>query len=187
MSLTDEESEREIHHIDINQEIFIPKIEPLSLFSDEDDEYDEDVDSDGNKNSKKLNRQRTSLNQSKIKNSDILLMETSLTIIDQGCLSPPPFSPPPAMPLSPNTNIVTTSFNREVGFLSLPLTSSTMDSAPPSSESRKHHHKHRHHHHNKHHRHSTAVGRTAPIDERGHAFKQHPETEIVLSPSKLGQ
>lgn len=189
MSLTDEESEREIHQIDINQEIVIPSIEPLSLFSDDDD-FDEDLDSEGNKKFNKLNRQRTSLNQSKAKDSDILLMETSLTIIDQAPLSPPPFSPPPAMPLSPNTNIVTTSFNREVGFLSLPLTSTTMDSAPSASESRKHHHKHRHHHHHKH-RHSTAVGRTAPIDERGHhSFKsshQQPETEIVLSPSKLGQ
>jgi hypothetical protein len=188
MSLTDEESEREIHQIDINQAIVIP-----NMFSDEDDEYDEydeDLDSDGNKKYNKLNRQRTALNQSKAKDSEILLMETSLTIIDQGSLSPPPFSPPPAMPLSPNTNIVTTSFNREVGFLSLPLTSTTMDSAATTSEHR-HKHKHRHHHHHKQqHRHSMAVGRTAPIDERGHSFKsshQQPETEIVLSPSKLGQ
>jgi hypothetical protein len=188
MSLTDEESEREIHQIDINQEIVIPNMEPLSLFS-EDDEYDEDLDSEGDKKFNKLKRQRRSLNQSKAKDSDILLMETSLTIIDQGSLSPPPFSPPPAMPLSPNTNIVTTPFNREVGFLNLPLTSTTMDSAHPHGEPRKHHHKHRHHSHHKH-RHSMAVGRTAPIDERGHTFKsshQQPETEIVLSPSKLGQ
>jgi hypothetical protein len=186
MSLTDEESEREIHQIDINQEIVIPKIEPLSLFSDDDDN-DDDIDSEGNKKCNKLNRQRTSLNQSKIKDSDILLMETSLTIIDQAPLSPPPFSPPPPMPLSPNTKIVTTSFNREVGFLSLPLTSTTTESMPQTSESRKHHHRHRHHHK---HRHSTAVGRTAPIDDRGSNFKsnnQQPETEIVLSPSKLGQ
>lgn len=186
LSLTDEENEREMHQIDINQEIVIPSLEPLSLFSDDDD-YDEDIDSEGNNKCSKLKRQRKSVNQSKIKDSDILLMETSLTIIDHASLSPPPFSPPPPMPLSPNTNIVTTSFNRGVGFLSLPLTSTTTESMPQPSESRKHHHRHRHHHK---HRHSMAVGRTAPMDDRGPTFKsshQQPETEIVLSPSKLGQ
>ncbi|CRK93781.1 CLUMA_CG007308, isoform A [Clunio marinus] len=115
-----------------------------------------------------------------------LFMETSLMAIEPSPLSPPPFSPPPALPLTPNTNIVTTSFNREVGFLSLPLTSTTTDEAGPS-ERRKHHHRHKHHHK---HRHSTAVGRTAPIDDRGQSTSsghQPPETEIVLSPSKLGQ
>lgn len=178
MSLTDEESEREMQQIDINQEIVIP-----NLFSDDDD-YDEDIDSEGNNKCSKLKRQRTSVNQSKVKDSDILLMETSLTIIDHASLSPPPFSPPPPMPLSPNTNIVTTSFNRGVGFLSLPLTSSANESMPQPSESKKHHHRHHRHHHK--HRHSMAVGRTAPMDDRGPTFKQ-PETEIVLSPSKLGQ
>lgn len=183
MSMTDEEADREIHQIDINQEIVIPNIEPLSLFSDDDDDEELELDSEGNKNANKLNRQRRSLNQTKAKDSDILLMETSLMAIDHSGLSPPPFSPPP-LPLSPNTNIVTTSFNREVGFLSLPLTSTT---EPSQSEHRRHHHRHKHHHK---HRHSMAVGRTAPIDDRGHSFKsshQPPETEIVLSPSKLGQ
>lgn len=184
MSMTDEETEREIHQIDINQEIVIPNIEPLSLFSDDDEELD--IDSEDRPS--KLHRQRTSLNQSKAKDCDFLLMETSLMILDQTPLSPPPFSPPP-LPLSPNTNIVTTSFNREVGFLSLPLTStttSTMD-ASQSEQQRKHHRHHKHHHK---HRHSTAVGRTAPIDDRGRHKSSHhqpPETEIVLSPSKLGQ
>lgn len=184
MSMTDEETEREIHQIDINQEVVIPNIEPLSLFSDEEDL---DLDSEGDRPSK-LHRQRTSLNQTKAKESDILLMETSLMILDHPPLSPPPFSPPP-LPLSPNTNIITTSFNREVGFLSLPLTStttSTMD-ASQSEQQRKHHRHHKHHHK---HRHSTAVGRTAPMDDRGHCKSSHhqpPETEIVLSPSKLGQ
>lgn len=187
MSMTDDETEREIHHIDINQEIVIPNIEPLSLFSD-DDEEDQELDSEGKKSSK-LNRQRTSLNQTKAKESDMLLMETSLMFLDHAPMSPPPFSPPPALPLSPNTNIVTTSFNREVGFLSLPLTSTTTAATTEASHSdhqRKHHHRHKHHHK---HRHSTAVGRTAPIDERGHYKSSHqqPETEIVLSPSKLGQ
>lgn len=184
MSMTDEEADREIHQIDINQEIVIPNIEPLSLFSDDDYDDEMELDSEGNKNVNKLNRQRRSLNQTKAKDIDILLMETSL-IMDHSSLSPPPFSPPP-LPLSPNTNIVTTSFNREVGFLSLPLTSTTTDQQTPS-EHRRHHHRHKHHHK---HRHSMAVGRTAPIDDRGQSFKsshQPPETEIVLSPSKLGQ
>lgn len=196
MSMTDEETDREIRHIDINQEIVIPNMEPLSLFSDDDDE--QDVDSEGNKKTNKLHRQRRSLNQTKAKDSDILLMET----FDQSSLSPPPFSPPP-LPLSPNTNIITTSFNREVGFLSLPLTTTTLDPVPSE-----HQRKHRHKHHQRH-RHSMAVGRTAPIDERSHQHhssqhhhnhhhqhhhhqhqqqqQQPPETEIVLSPSKLGQ
>lgn len=188
MSMTDEETEREIHHIDINQEIVIPKLEPLSLFSDDDD-YEPELDSEGNKKTSKLHRQRMSLNQTRAKDSDLLLMETSLTITDSSSLSPPPFSPPP-LPISPNTNIVTTSFHREVGFLTLPLTSTTMDE--PSEPQRKHHHRHHHKHHHKH-RHSTAVGRTAPLDDRGqphrsgHSSHQQPETEIVLSPSKLGQ
>jgi hypothetical protein len=187
MSMTDEETEREIHQIDINQEIVIPKLEPLSLFSDDDD-FEPELDSEGNKKTNKLHRQRMSLNQSKAKDSDMLLMETSLMIIDPASMSPPPFSPPP-LPLSPNTNIVTTSFHREVGFLTLPLTSTTMD-PPPSEPQRKHHHRHHKHHHK--HRHSTAVGRTAPLDDRGQrtghsSHQQAPETEIVLSPSKLGQ
>lgn len=180
MSMTDEETEREIHQIDINQEINIPRLEPLSLFSDDDDYDEQDLDSDGSKKRNKLLRQRTSLNQSKSREPDMFLMESPL--------SPPPFSPPP-LPLSPNTNIVTTSFNREVGFLSLPLTSTTMDPAPSE---RKHHRHHHHKHHHKH-RHSTAVGRTEPHADRAHSsssFKcshQPPEREIVLSPSKLGQ
>lgn len=192
MSMTDEETDREIRQIDINQEIVIPNIEPQSLFSDDDDE--QDLDSEGNKKTNKLHRQRRSLNQTKAKDSDILLMETSLMVLDQSSLSPPPFSPPP-LPLSPNTNIITTSFNREVGFLSLPLTTTTLDPVP-TEQQRKHRHKHHHKH-----RHSMAVGRTAPIDERSHQHhhshshksshhhqqQQPPETEIVLSPSKLGQ
>lgn len=184
MSMTDEESEREIHQIDINQEIVIPNIEPVSLFSESDDEEELEADSEGNKNNSKLRRQRRSLNQSKAKEPDVLFMETSMTVFDESSLSPPPFSQA-SLPLSPN--IVTTSFNREVGFLSLPLTSTTTDPSP--SEQRRHHHHHRHKHHHKH-RHSMAVGRTAPIDDRGQSFKsghQPPEREIVLSPSKLGQ
>jgi hypothetical protein len=179
MSMTDDESEREIRHIDINQEVVIPNIEPQSLFSD-DDEDDQELDSDGNKNSNKLNRQRLSLNQTKVKDhGDLLLMETSLTFMEQ--LSPPPYSPPP-LPSS------------------LPLESSTSDQ-PRKHHKHSHHHHHRHRHHKHshahssneneqhreqahdrriHHRHSMAVGRTAPIDERG-----PPESEIVLSPSKL--
>lgn len=180
--MTDEESEREIHQIDINQEIVIPNIEPMSLFS-ESDEEEQELDSEGNKNTSKLHRQRRSLNQSRTKESDILFMETSMTtVFDQSSLSPPPFSQA-TLPLSPS--IVTTSFNREVGFLSLPLTSTTTDPSP--SEQKRHHHRHKHHHK---HRHSMAVGRTAPIDDRGHSHKsshQPPEREIVLSPSKLGQ
>lgn len=183
MSMTDSDTEREIHQIDINQEVVIP-----NLFSDDDDE--QEFDSDENKKASKLMRQRCSMNQTKAKDSDLLLMETSLMILDPSPLSPPPFSPPP-LPLSPNTNIVTTPFHREVGFLSLPLTSTTMD-PPPTGEQRRHRHHHKHHHHKQTHRHSMAVGRTAPIDERGHTHSyksshQPPETEIVLSPSKLGQ
>lgn len=193
MSMTDDEAEREVHQIDINQEIVIPSLEPHSLFSDSDDEYEPEFDDEGNKKKSKLHRQRKSLNQSRAKDSDILLMETSLMIMDHASMSPPPFSPPP-LPLSPNTNIVTTSFNREVGFLSLPLSSTTGD--PSTSEHTRHKHgHHRHHHsggrhHHKQHRHSMAVGRTAPLDEREHPSRsgqQPPEREIVLSPSKLGQ
>jgi len=218
MSLTDEETDR-IHQIDINQEIVIPKIEPSSLFDDdEDDEYDHDeLDSEGNKKTNKLHRQRKSINQTRSK-AELMLMETSLMMID-----PPPFesptSPPPALPLSPN--IVTTFNIPSTLSLTLPLTSTTTTSsmeASTSEERRKHHHhhhKHRHHHsslhktqqdqqqqqqqqqqHKQQHRHSMAVGRTAPItDERGQPIKsshhhQHhhqPETEIILSPNKLGQ
>lgn len=188
MSMTDDEAEREVHQIDINQEIVIPSLEPHSLFSDSDDEYEPEFDDEGNKKKSKLHRQRKSLNQARAKDSDVLLMETSLMITDHESMSPPPFSPPP-LPLSPHTNIVTTSFNREVGFLSLPLKSTTGD--PSTSEQRhKHvHHRHHHRHHHKH-RHSMAVGRTAPLDEREQPSRsghQPPEREIVLSPSKLGQ
>lgn len=186
MSMTDEETEREIRQIDINQEIVIPRVEPLSLFSDDDDD-DLELDSEGNKRPSKLKRQRTSLNQTKAKETDLLFMETSLMMLDHSPMSPPPFSPPPALPLSPNTNIVTTSFNREVGFLTLPLNATTTSTGEASHSEQRKHHRHKHHHK---HRHSMAVGRTAPIDDRGRSFKsshQPPETEIVLSPSKLGQ
>lgn len=192
MSMTDEETEREIHQIDINQEIVIPNIEPMSLFSDDDEDNEHETDSEGNNKTSKLHRQRRSLNQSKTKDSEMLLMETSLIFMDPNSLSPPPFSPPP-LPLSPNTNIITTSFNRDAGDLSLPLTKTTMD-PPPTGEQRKHrhhHHGHSHSHHHKHHhrhRHSTAVGRTDKFEDRGGpSLKGQPETEIVLSPSKLGQ
>jgi hypothetical protein len=208
LSLTDEETEREIHQIDINKEIVIPKIEPGSLFSDEGDDEEEslppheleDVDSEGNKKTNKLNRQRTSLNQSKAKEADTLLMETSLMIIDPVTMSPPPYTPPP-LPLSPN--IVTTTFNIPSTLsLTLPLTSTTTSDMAHSSSSQQqskkssHHHKHHHHHHHhkgsQHkHRHSTAVGRTAAnVDDRGQPIKdshQLTEAELVLSPSKLGQ
>lgn len=216
LSLTDDEIEREIRQIDINQEVVIPKIEPSPLFSDSidndgggdgEDLHIDELDSDKRSTSNKLNRQRTSLNQSKTaKDSDMLLMETSLTIIDTASLSPPPYTPPP-LPLSPN--IVTTTFNLPPSTLSLtlPLTSTTTSTdaanheanTNTSSSSKKHHkhhhHTHSHHHHHKgsqhKHRHSTAVGRTAPIvDEHGQAIKdshQVTEAELVLSPSKLGQ
>lgn len=207
LSLTDEEIDREIRQIDINQEVVIPKVEPSALFSDTFDDgggeefHIDEVDSEKRS---KLHRQRTSLNQSK-KDSDMLLMETSLTIIDSASLSPPPYTPPP-LPLSPN--IVTTTFNLPPSTLSLtlPLTSTTTTSdannQPPTtttSSSRKHHKHHHHHsHHHSHHkgsqhkhRHSMAVGRTAPIvDEHGQPIKdshQVTEAELVLSPSKLGQ
>jgi hypothetical protein len=224
LSLTDSDTEREIHQIDINQEIVIPKIEPTSLFNDDHDGDDEacgdELDSDRKLAMKsKLNRQRTSLNQSKAKDADTLLMETSLMFIDPN-LSPPPFSPPP-LPISPN--IVTQTFNLPSTLsLTLPLNSTTTTTnADDYGESSKHHnsnnknnntgesgttkkhhhHKHGHHHHHHHHqhskgsqhkhRHSTAVGRTAPIlDDRGHPIKdchQVTEAELVLSPSKLGQ
>lgn len=208
LSLTDEETEREIRQIDINQEVIIPRVEPTSLFDDH--AYDggleelhiDELDSE-KRTSNKLKRQRTSLNQSKTaKDGDALLMETSLTIIDTGSLSPPPYTPPP-LPLSPN--IVTTTFNLppSTASLTLPLENTTTTEASrqqqptTSSASRKHkhhHHSHSHHHHkgSQHkHRHSTAIGRTAPIvDEHGQPIKdshQMTEAELVLSPSKLGQ
>jgi hypothetical protein len=207
LSLTDEEIDREIRQIDINQEVVIPKVEPLSLFSDTFDNEEfhiDEVDSEKRSGSSKLHRQRTSLNQSKsAKDSDMLLMETSLTIIDSESLSPPLYTPPP-LPLSPN--IVTTTFNLPPSTLSLtlPLTSTTTTSdannQPPTTttSSSRRHHKHHHHHHSHHHkgsthkhRHSMAVGRTAPIvDEHGQPIKdshQITEAELVLSPSKLGQ
>lgn len=214
LSLTDDEMEREIQQIDINQEVVIPKVEPSPLFNDVidlgneggDEMHIDELDSEKRSGSSKLNRQRTSLNQSKTaKDSDMLLMETSLTIMDSASLSPPPYTPPP-LPLSPN--IVTTTFNLpppSTLSLTLPLTSTTTTSdannqQETSTSSRKHHkhHHHTHHHHHHHHkgsqhkhRHSTAVGRTAPIiDEHGQAIKdshQVTEAELVLSPSKLGQ
>jgi hypothetical protein len=210
LSLTDEESEREIRQIDINQEVVIPKVEPSSLFLDDhvfndaEDLHIDEIDNE-KRNSNKLNRQRMSLNQSKTtKDGDALLMETSLTIIDNGSLSPPPYTPPP-LPLSPN--IVTTTFNLPPSTLSLTLplentttTTETLNLQPTtSSSSKKHKHHHHHHHHsNSHHkgsqhkhRHSTAIGRTAPVlDEHGQPIKdshQLTEAELVLSPSKLGQ
>lgn len=189
MSMTDEESEREMHQIDINQEIVIPKIEPISLFSDDDVEKIEEHELD--KRTNKLNRQRTSLNQSKSKEPDLILMETSLSIHELVPLSPPPYSPPPA-PLSPEivTTQMTASPKRD--HMSLPLKSSMEDE---DSEKRAHKHKHHHshhghsHHHRRHHhsltkhRHSTAIaGIIHPKDEH-----LPTETEIVLSPSKLGQ
>jgi len=220
LSLTDSETEREIHQIDINQEVVIPRVEPTSLFSDDDDKYgvgdlneliedESQLDSDGNKKStaiNKLNRQRTSLNQSKVKDADTLLMETSLMIIDPAPLSPPPFSPPP-LPISPN--IVTTTFNIPSTLsLTLPLTNTTTSFAANSGESSKddrqhigasdgtsRRHRHHHHHHHKgssqhKHKHSSNTGRSSSADERGQPIKdshQFTEAEIVLSPSKLGQ
>lgn len=211
LSLTDEETEREIRQIDINQEVMIPRVEPSSLFDDRvfSDDIDaveelhiDEVDSE-KRTSNKLNRQRTSLNQSKTaKDGDTLLMETSLTIMDTGSLSPPPYTPPP-LPLSPN--IVTTTFNLPPSTLSLTLplentttTTEASNQQPTTSSASKkhrhHHHSHSHHHHkgSQHkHRHSTAIGRTAPIvDEHGQPIKdshQITEAELVLSPSKLGQ
>lgn len=205
LSLTDEDSERELRQIDINQEVVIPKIEPSSLFLDDQMFNDIHIDELDNekRTSNKLNRTRMSLNQSKTtKDGDALLMETSLTILDTGSLSPPPYTPPP-LPLSPN--IVTTNFNLPPSTLSLTLplenttTTETSNLQQPttSSSSKKHkhhHHSHSHHHHkgSQHkHRHSTAIGRTAPIiDEHGEPIKdshQLTEAELVLSPSKLGQ
>lgn len=200
LSLTDEEIEREIRQIDINQEVVIPKVEPSPLFDNCDDEMQiEELDSEKRSASSKLHRQRTSLNQSKAKDSDMLLMETSLTIIDTASLSPPPYTPPP-LPLSPN--IVTTTFNLPTPTtlsLTLPLNSTTT-AGDEDASTRKHHkhHHHTHHHHSHHHkssqhkhRHSTAVGRSAPItDDHGQPIKdshQVTEGELVLSPSKLGQ
>lgn len=207
LSLTDEESERELRQIDINQEVVIPKVEPSSLFLEDQVFGDEDLQTDEigdeKRTSNKLNRTRMSLNQSKTaKDSDALLMETSLTILDTGSLSPPPYTPPP-LPLSPNI-VTTTNFNLPPSTLSLtlPLENKTsteisnLQQPTTSSSSKRHkHHHHSHHHHHKgsqhKHRHSTAIGRTAPIlDEHGQPIKdshQLPEAELVLSPSKLGQ
>jgi hypothetical protein len=193
MSMTDEESEREMRQIDINQEIVIPKIEPKSLFSD--DEMDKIEEHELDKPTNKLNRQRTSLNQSKsTKEHDLIVMETSLSIHELVPLSPPPYSPPPA-PLSPEivTTQMTASPKRD--HMKLPLkTTSSIDVEDDDNKS--HHHKHRHHHshhghshshHRRHHhsltkhRHSTAIAGIIRDDQ------QPTETEIVLSPSKLGQ
>lgn len=221
LSLTDSETDREIHQIDINQEVVIPRIEPTSLFSDDCEnnrdvgdiselvEDESQLDSEGNKKStaiSKLNRQRTSLNQSKVKDADTLLMETSLMIIDPAPLSPPPFSPPP-LPISPN--IVTTTFNIPSTLsLTLPLTNTTTsmpsiapnsressaDDRPPQntmsdgSRKHRHHHQHQHRSSSSHHRHKhsgrTDEQRGQPIKESSH---QITEAELVLSPSKLGQ
>lgn len=214
ISLTDSETDREIRQIDINQEVVIPRIEPTSLFSDDnshtcdvgdgselvvDDEsqLDSEAHNNINSNSKrstinKLHRQRTSLNQSKVKESDTLLMETSLMIIDPAPLSPPPFSPPP-LPISPNI-VTTTSFNIPSTLsLSLPLTNTTspsnkdagvMDMTGESSQ-RKHrsHHHHSHHHHRHGHRHKHSSRTDGGIKDS----HQVTEAELVLSPSKLGQ
>lgn len=198
LSLTDEEIEREIRQIDINQEVVIPRVEPSPLFDSCDEELQiEELDSERRSTSSKLHRQRTSLNQSKAKDSDMLLMETSLTIIDNASLSPPPYTPPP-LPLSPN--IVTTTFNLPPPTtLSLALPLNAGDDDTTTRKHHKHHHSHHHSHHHHHHhkssqhkhRHSTAVGRTAPVtDDHGQPIKdshQVTEAELVLSPSKLGQ
>lgn len=198
LSLTDEEIEREIRQIDINQEVVIPRVEPSPLFDSCDEELQiEELDSERRSTSSKLHRQRTSLNQSKAKDSDMLLMETSLTIIDNASLSPPPYTPPP-LPLSPN--IVTTTFNLPPPTtLSLTLPLNAGDDDTTTRKHHKHHHSHHHSHHHHHHhkssqhkhRHSTAVGRTAPVtDDHGQPIKdshQVTEAELVLSPSKLGQ
>ena len=235
MSLTDEEIDREIHQIDINQEIIIPNIEPPSLFSDVEDEDEEQLDSLGNKRQNKLNRQRKSLNQTKMRNCDGVLMETSLMIINPSSMEspppPPPFSPPPLTPTSPppplplSPNIVTT-YHTVPSTLTftLPLTSTTTSptrtrTEPSSShqhdENHRHIHSHSHsHHHNNHkHRHSTAVTGESSTNNHQHHHQQHhhqhhnqhsnqhsnhhsnhhqsiqqpTESEIVLSPSKLGQ
>jgi hypothetical protein len=207
MSMTDEESEREMRQIDINQEIAIPKIEPIPLFGD--DELSGKVEEhELDKRTNKLNRQRTSLNQSKTKEPDLILMETSLSIPELVPLSPPPYSPPPA-PLSPEivTTQMTASPKRD--HMSLPLKSSMDDG---DIDKRSHHKRHHHsstahshshhghsHHHRRHHhsltkhRHSTAVAGFIRDDPENASFvksssSQQPiETEIVLSPSKLGQ
>lgn len=201
LSINDEETEKELRQIDINQEIIIPKIEPSSLFDD--DTFINGIEDEAEnekRNNNKLNRQRTSINQTKTTKGDKLLMETSLTIIDAESLSPPPYTPPP-LPLSP---IVTNTFNLPSSLLlTLPLenvtaTENLNQKSIMSSSSKKHkhnHHHHSHHHHHKgsqsKHRHSTAIGRTAPIeDEHGQTIKdshQLAEPELVLSPSKLGQ
>lgn len=221
MSLTDEETEREIHQIDINQEIIIPNIEPPSLFSDVEDDEEEQLDSLGNKRQNKLNRQRKSLNQTKMKDCDTLLMETSLMIINPSSMGspppPPPFSPPPLTPTSPppplplSPNIVTT-YHKVPSTLTftLPLTSTTTSptrtkTEPSSSHQHDKNHRHIHSHSHSHHkhRHSTAVTGESSTNHQqqqqqhhshhshhhhSHQSNQQPtESEIVLSPSKLGQ
>ena len=181
MSLTDEETDREIHQIDINQEIIIPKIKPTSLFSDVDDE--DQVDSPEQQRQNKLKRQRTSVNQNR-RDYDTLLMETSLIIIDPQMSPPPvpPFSPPPLTPDSPHPphlhpNIVTSNVPSTLA-LSLPInstssTSHTTRAEASTSHVHKHHHKHSHHKHSHHH-------------QLKDGAKQPPtESEIVLSPAKL--
>lgn len=182
MSLTDEETDREIHQIDINQEIIIPKIKPTSLFSDVDDE--DQVDSQEQQRQNKLKRQRTSVNQNR-RDYDTLLMETSLIIIDPQMSPPPvpPFSPPPLTPDSPhpphlNPNVVTSNNVPSTLALSLPInstisTSHTTRAEASTSHVHKHHHKHSHHKHSHHHQLKDGA--------------KHPptESEIVLSPAKL--
>ncbi|CAO1304564.1 unnamed protein product [Diamesa serratosioi] len=224
MSLTDEEADREIHQIDINQEIIIPKIEPQSLFSDVEDDEEEQLDSLGNKRQNKLNRQRKSLNQKKMKDCDTVLMETSLMIINPSSMEsppppPPPFSPPPLTPTSPppplplSPNIVTT-YHKVPSTLTftLPLSTSTatattsptrtrteFSSSHQHDENHRHIHSHNHNHNHHKHRHSTAVTGESSTNHHSHhshhshqhhhqSHQQQPtESEIVLSPSKLGQ
>lgn len=192
VSLTDEETDREIHQIDINQEIKIPKIVPSSLFSDLDEE-DDHIDSleqqqQQRQTNNKLNRQRTSINQSKAKDVDILLMETSLMIIDPVPPSPPPFSPP----LSPN--IVTTNVPSTLT-LTLPLTSTTTTPTkyPSDSQRQPHsHNQHSHHEHSHHPRSDSLHGNRHKAlqqyqKQQSQQQNQPSESEIVLSPAKLGQ
>ena len=190
MSLTDEETDREIHQIDINQEIIIPKIKPTSLFSDANVDDENHVDSQEQQRQNKLKRQRTSVNQNR-RDYDTLLMETSLMIIDPSSMSPPPpppFSPPPLTPDSPhpahlNPNVVTANVPATLA-LSLPLNANNSSNnnnsnnhsharAEPSTSHSGHSHKHHKHHHK--HSHQLKDG-----------AKQPPtESELVLSPAKL--
>lgn len=213
MSMSEEESEREMRQIDINKEIPIPKIEPISLFGDDMLSGGKVEEHELDKRTNKLNRQRTSLNQSKSKEPDLILMETSLSIPELVPLSPPPYSPPPA-PLSPEifTTQMTASPKRD--HMSLPLKSSLDESdgeKRSSSHHKRHHHNssslhshhghshsHRRHHHSlTKHRHSTAIAGIIRDDPENASFVKSTsssgqqaaptETEIVLSPSKLGQ